>query len=182
MRFREQLDELKQQAQAGELVLCFFDESGFSPNPPMQSGWTPIGQTRSCCPGAHNQRINVLGCLEKDGPLIWEAIAHSVTSEDVAAFFERYASALAKKTVVILDNAGIHRSALIQEKRLEWERQGLYFQYLPAYSPELNAIEILWKQAKYFWRRFLVLSDRELLNEVESVMKGFGTRYTINFQ
>ncbi|WP_196800768.1 transposase, partial [Xenorhabdus nematophila] len=25
--------------------------------------------------------------------------------------------------------------------------------YLPAYSPELNLIEIVWKQAKYDWRR-----------------------------
>lgn len=33
-----QLDTLKQQAQAGTLALCFFDESGFSPIPPLQSG------------------------------------------------------------------------------------------------------------------------------------------------
>ncbi|YAP79127.1 transposase [Xenorhabdus stockiae] len=26
---------------------------------------------------------------------------------------------------------------------------------LPAYNPELNLIEIIWKQAKYHWRRFI---------------------------
>ena len=52
---------------------------------------------------------------------------------------------------------------------------------LAPYSPELNRIEILWKQAKYFWRRFTGLKGRELLSEVESLMKGFGTAFTINF-
>ncbi|WP_404841974.1 transposase [Burkholderia vietnamiensis] len=27
--------------------------------------------------------------------------------------------------------------------------------YLPAYSPELNMIEIVWRQLKYRWRRFV---------------------------
>jgi transposase len=27
--------------------------------------------------------------------------------------------------------------------------------YLPPHSPELNLIEIVWKHAKYHWRRFV---------------------------
>src|SRR5690242_7682951 len=50
------------------------------------------------------------------------------------------------------------------EKRRQWEQQGLYLYYLPAYSPELNRIEILWKQAKYFWRRFRYLAGDSLLS------------------
>lgn len=46
---------------------------------------------------------------------------------------------------------------------------------------ELNRIEILWKQAKYFWCRFVGLKGSELLTEVESLMEGFGTAFTINF-
>ena len=59
--------------------------------------------------------------------------------------------------------------------------QGLFLHYLPPYSPELNRIEILWKQAKYFWCRFAGLKGNELVNEVESLMKGFGTAFTIDF-
>jgi hypothetical protein len=46
----------------------------------------------------------------------------------------------------------------------------------------LNAIEILWQQAKYFWRRFLALSGLQLQLEVDALMQGYGTEYTINFQ
>ncbi|MBT0888562.1 MULTISPECIES: transposase, partial [Acinetobacter] len=32
----------------------------------------------------------------------------------------------------------------------------LYF--IPAYSPELNRIEMVWKQMKYYWRDFQVMT------------------------
>lgn len=181
-RFRQQIDTLTQQAQDGQLALCFFDESGFSPIPPLQSGWSLQGQTRCCCPDSHKQRVNVLGCLQKGVHLIWETVTHSVTREDVIAFFDRMASGLTKKTVVVLDNAGIHHGAPMRERQAEWERKGLSLLYLPPYSPELNAIEILWKQAKYFWRRFLTLSGMALHDEVDALMRGFGTDYTITFR
>lgn len=181
-RFAQQLDALKQQAQAGTLTLCFFDESGFSPIPPLQSGWSLRGQTRSCCPDSHKQRVNVLGCLQKTARLIWETVTHPVTRDDVIAFFDRFASGLTKTTVVVLDNAGIHHGAPMRERQAEWERQGLHLLYLPPYCPELNAIEILWKHAKYYWRRFLTLSGTALRDEVDSLMRGFGTDYTIAFR
>lgn len=53
--------------------------------------------------------------------------------------------------------------------------------YLPPYSPELNRIEILWKHAKYFWRRFASVNGADLLDEIQSLMKGFGSKFTINF-
>ena len=46
---------------------------------------------------------------------------------------------------------------------------GLFLYYLPSYSPELNRTEIPWKQAQYFWRRFVALQGRELLDQVQSL-------------
>ena len=122
--FRQQLDTLTQQAQEGQLAVCFFDESGFSPIPPVQSGWSLRGQTRCCCPDAHKQRVNVLGCLQKGVHLRWETVPHPVARADVIAFFDRMASGLTQKTVVVLDNAGIHHGAPMRGRQREWERQG----------------------------------------------------------
>ncbi|WP_431733819.1 transposase [Chondrinema litorale] len=33
---------------------------------------------------------------------------------------------------------------MVKEKLSEWREKGLYLQFIPAYSPELNKIEILW--------------------------------------
>lgn len=173
---------MTQQAQTGELTLCFYDESGFSPNPPLQSGWSLCGQIRAYCPVSHQQRVNVLGCLQKGARLVWQTLTHTVARQDVIAFFDRLADQVEQKTVVVLDNAPIHRGEPMRTRQREWEKKGLHLLYLPPYSPEFNAIEILWKQAKYFWRRFVALSGSELQQEVESLMQGYGKEYTINFR
>jgi len=170
------------QAQAGQLTLYFFDESGFNPNPPLQSGWSLRGTTRSYCPVSHRERVNVLGCLQKGAGLVWETLTHTVQRTDVIAFFDRLAAQMTRNTIVVLDNAAIHRGAAMREKQAQWEKKGLLLWYLPPYSPELNAIEILWKHAKYFWRRFLALSGLELQHEVDALMRGFGSEHTITFQ
>jgi transposase len=82
---------------------------------------------------------------------------------------------------VVIDNAAIHKGEAMDSKRRQWPVQGLYLDYLPPYRPELNRIEILWKQAKYFWRRFCSLKGEELLHEVNFIFNAFGTDFPINF-
>ncbi|CAM3340811.1 putative transposase (fragment) [Xenorhabdus nematophila ATCC 19061] len=53
--------------------------------------------------------------------------------------------------------------------------------YLPAYSPELNLIEIVWKQAKYDWRRFITWTQDTMEYEVNTLLKGYGDQFAINF-
>lgn len=40
---------------------------------------------------------------------------------------------------------------------------------------------MLWKHAKYFWRRFAALNGANLLDEIQSLMSGYGTKFTVNF-
>jgi hypothetical protein len=39
----------------------------------------------------------------------------------------------------------------------------------------------LWKHAEYFWRRFVAKNGADLLNEIQSLMRDFGRKFTINF-
>lgn len=162
--------------------LLYFDESGFSPNPPVQYGWAPVGQTRAVEPVAHRQRVNVLGALQHNGALIWAAQQRPTKRDDVVAFFDQIASQPHEvPRIIVLDNAAIHKGDVMERNRRRWAKQGLYLYYLPPYSPELNRIEILWKNAKYFWRRYVALNGADLVDEIMSLMKNFGTEFTINF-
>lgn len=51
------------------------------------------------------------------------------------------------KIALVLDNARIHHAKLIQPF-LEENKERLELIFLPAYSPELNLIEALWKWLK----------------------------------
>jgi transposase len=66
-------------------------------------------------------------------------------------------------------------------RRRQWAKHGLYLYYLPLYSREPNRIEILWKHAKHFWRRFVARNGADLLDEIQTLLRGFGSKFTINF-
>ena len=68
-------------------------------------------------------------------------------------YLDRFSFEIKKKTVVILDNASVHRNRKIKELRKIWEDRGLYLFYLPTYSPELNLAETLWRILKGKWIR-----------------------------
>ena len=52
-----------------------------------------------------------------------------------------------KKYVLILDNAGFHKTDVIKSI-LERHNKRIAIEYLPPYSPELNPIETCWKVTK----------------------------------
>lgn len=55
--------------------------------------------------------------------------------------------------------------------------------YLSAYSPELNLIEILWRQMKYAWLPLSAyLSFDHLCEEVHRLMGSYGADHAINFE
>ncbi|AYA40401.1 transposase [Xenorhabdus nematophila] len=53
--------------------------------------------------------------------------------------------------------------------------------YLPAYSPELNLIEIVRKQAKYHWRHFITWTQDTMEYELNTLLEGYGEQFAINF-
>jgi hypothetical protein len=63
---------------------------------------------------------------------------------------------------IVLDNYSVHTSGLVQEMSAEWLAAGVILRYLPAYSPELSAIEPIWNSIKAHdlpIRSFTVLGD-----------------------
>lgn len=74
-----------------------------------------------------------------------------ITSEIIVLCSGEFSKSIKKQTAVVLDQAGIHTSELIQEKIEEWEKRGLELFWLPTYLPQLNLIEILWRFIKYEW-------------------------------
>jgi putative transposase len=51
--------------------------------------------------------------------------------------------------VLVLDNASLHRNAALRQALPDLRKHNVYFYYLPAYSPELNAIEPVFRTVKY---------------------------------
>ncbi|HFW4799221.1 TPA: transposase [Salmonella enterica subsp. diarizonae serovar 60-67:z35:-] len=54
-------------------------------------------------------------------------------------------------------------------------------QHMPTYSPELNLIKMVWKQAKYHWRRFINWSKETLESELDNLLGAYGDHFAVNF-
>lgn len=176
-----ELEELQTQYKTGVIDLQYFDESGFCLTPIVPYAWQPIGETIEI-PASHSKRINVLGFLDIQCNLTPFVIEGIVDSEIVMSCFDAFCETIEKPTWIVIDNARIHTSAKFKAKRLEWEEKCLYLFYLPAYSPELNLIEILWRFIKYQWMPFSAyLSFGNLLNSLLEILKNVGTKHSITF-
>jgi putative transposase len=51
--------------------------------------------------------------------------------------------------VVVLDNASIHTSQVVRRARHRLSTSGIYLYFLPAYRPELNQAEPVFRQVKH---------------------------------
>ena len=179
---KKEIENLEEEQKKGEINLYYFDESGFDLTPSIPYAWQPIG-TNLEIPSSRSPRINVLGFLDTMNNDFESFIFNgSVNSEVVVACFDKFSESLTKKTVVIIDNASTHTSKCFTEKIVEWEGKGLVIKRLPAYSPELNLIEILWRFIKYHWLPFSAyFSHKNLTKELEKILSTVGSKHQINF-
>jgi transposase len=178
---KKQLEDLKKQAEAGEIDLRYCDESGFSliSNSPYawQDKADPIGMKSQ-----RSKQFNVIGFMNLYGELDSYIFTGSINSEVVIACIDEFSKNCTKNTTIAMDQASIHTSKSIENNLLEWEARGVNIFWLPTYSPQLNLIEILWRFMKYEWIELNAYESLEkLVGYVEKVLKGFGEEYIINF-
>lgn len=166
----------------GFIDLFFADESGFNMEGYVPYGWQPKGEYLEITP-ARTNGTQVFGLMSLDNRLQAYSCKGSMDSKAVITFLEDFVGQLKQPTVIVLDNAPIHRSKQFLAKVEEWERLGHYLFFLPKYSPHLNLIEILWRKIKYQWLEYEKLKDQLQLDaELENILSQFGTKYTINFK
>ena len=167
---------------SGYIDLFFADESGFNMIGYVPYGWQPKGEYIEITP-AKTKGTQIFGLMSLDNQLESYSYEGSMNSQVVIAFLDDFHSQIKQRTVVVIDNAPIHRSKVFEAKIKEWEEDDLYIFFLPKYSPHLNPIEILWRMIKYKWLPYEDIEDQEDLNQrLNEILFNFGEKYTINFK
>lgn len=146
----ECLGELEGLSKSGLIDLYYGDESRVSLDPCVPYGWQFAGE-EVFMPAAKGAGLNCFALLTRVNDLVFETTRRRITSQFIIEQLERLSFSIRRLTVVVLDNAGVHTSRPVQERRPFWQRRGLYIFYLPPYSPHLNIAEALWRKLKYEW-------------------------------
>ncbi len=97
------------------------------------------------------RRVNALAALtwgDAEPAVYWVAKPGSLRAEHLIRFLQELPSAPVP-TVVVLDNASIHRSTEVHSAIPDLWTRGVYLYDLPPSSPELNDIEPIFRVIKH---------------------------------
>jgi len=160
----------KAQAEAGDIVLLFADESEALTHPYLARAWAKRGaDLRVPAPG-QAKKVAMMGALDH---LTRRLIVHTSRSKRSADFIALLQTLDAlygprpglptKPVVIVLDNGPIHVSKATTAAlavRAHW----LTVEWLPKYAPELNDIEVVWHDLKAHHLAHQTFTDAEALD------------------
>ena len=161
----------KQQAEAGDIILLFGDESEALTHPYLARVWAELGaDLRVPAPG-QAKKVAILGSLDH---VTRELIVHTSPTkrssdfiahlEQLDALYGSQPGRQAKPVVLVEDNGPIHtskRSLAALAARAHW----LTVEWLPKYAPELNDIEVVWHHLKAYHLAHQTFTDAAALDQ-----------------
>ena len=160
----------KQQAEAGDIVLLYGDESEALTHPYLARAWAKTGaDLRVPAPG-QAKKVALLGSFDH---AIRELVVHTSRtkrSSDFVAHLEQLDRLYGPRpgqpftsVVLVEDNGPIHTSKLALAAlatRAHW----LTVEWLPKYAPELNDIERSWRDLKGHFLAHQTFADPDHLD------------------
>jgi transposase len=140
--------ESKKGALKEHTTVLFGDESAFYLLPSVVRTWARVGQTPVLRPVTRREHLSVASAIGMQGELITQTQEKSFNGAGIVSFLSHLLEEIPGKIVLIWDGAKIHHCAEVKEflKRIEARRLRLI--RLPAYSPELNPDEGVWRWLK----------------------------------
>lgn len=144
----------QQQAEAGDIVLLYGDESEALTHPYLARVWAKAGsELRVPAPG-QAKTVAMLGPFDHVSRQLIVHTSPTKRSSDFVArpqqLDEAYGPKLARPArpvVLVEDNGPIHTSKL-SHAALAARAHWLSVEWLPKYAPELNDIEAVWRDLK----------------------------------
>lgn len=176
------------------LQVWFWDESGFSLRVIRRKSWGKTGQRKNVTGQRRCGRVNVMGAIrESDRKRVCFFIKKGnadIFLEQLQQFNELIKQEWVNKgncsedfqlhgprIILVLDNASFHKRQDILSK-VSKELPNFRLDFLPAYSPDYNIIELVWHSCKEYIAHRLFQSVDELkmlldklLNQGELVIK-----------
>jgi transposase len=140
-------------ARAESAWLVFFDESAVSLIPPVRHTWSPRGRTPVLRHRFGWKKASMAAALgyRPDGTaarLCFHLQQPSYNTDALIQVLEQLAGFYAGQRVVLIwDRLSAHWSTKMRAW-LDSQRDWLRVERLPAYTPELNAVEYLWANLK----------------------------------
>lgn len=149
--------------------LVFIDESGINAGLALNYGWSPIGTAPVIERPMRCKNVTLIGAIALDGPRVLTRLEGTLDGDGFVRWIrEDLGPTLKEGDVVVMDSPRLHRVAGVAEALAAF---GATACYLPAYSPELNPIEMAWAWLKHAVRKAAPRRIARLRSIVDSLWK-----------
>ena len=120
--------------------------------PTVRRTWAPKGQTPIHLSWDRHDRLSVISAISISSKrrhlgLYFDITDHNIQTDDFKTFVGTIMRHLGRPIILVMDRWSVHRAAAKQLRTRFGDR--LEIEWLPAYAPELNPSEQVWKRTKY---------------------------------
>jgi transposase len=160
--------------------LVFIDETGLNTKMTRLYGRSPKDQRCvTHVPHGHWQSTSMIAGLRHDGMVAPFLIAGAVDAQVFTAYLQQVlCPELRPGDIVILDNLSTHKIAAVKNLI---EARGASVHYLPAYSPDLNPIEMAFAKLKAHLRQAAARTSEQLQTAVSLALASFQSDHCTAF-
>ena len=170
------------QAEAGDIILLFGDESEALTHPYLARAWARRGaDLRVPAPG-QAKKVAMMGSLDHVTRRLVVHTSRTKCSADFIAHLEQLdriygpkPGCVVKPVVLVEDNGPIHTSKM-SRAALAARSHWLTVEWLPKYAPELNDIEVVWHDLKAHHLAHRTFTDVDDLDrEIHAAVEALNT-------
>ncbi len=144
---REEYPAIRAEAAAVGATIYFGDEAGVRSDFHAGTTWAPVGKTPIVRTTGARYSVNLISTVSAQGALRFSAYEDKFESATFINFCKRLMHDTTGPVFLIVDGHPVHRSNAVKEFVASTQRRLRLFQF-PAYSPELNPDEWVWKNVK----------------------------------
>lgn len=173
--------ELKaEQSRLAASRLVFIDETAVTTKMVRHYGRAPRGERLvASVPHGHWKTLTFIAALRIDGLTAPYVFDGAMDGPSFLAYVEQVlAPTLRKRDIVFMDNLRTHK---IDGVREAIEAAGARVRFLPAYSPDLNPIEMAFSKLKTALRRGAARTVKALLKLIGKLIKKFAPDQCVNY-
>ena len=140
--------EIRQLAQEKGAMILFGDEASFAQWGSLSYTWAPKGKQPTVKTSGKRKAYKIFGLIDYfSGAFFYKAHTGRFNSESYKTFLTEVLAKTKQHLIIIQDGARYHTSKAMQQFFAQ-HADRLTVQQLPAYSPEFNPIEYLWRNIK----------------------------------
>jgi transposase len=144
----EEFPAIRAQAKADGATIYFADEAGIRSDYHAGTTWAPVGRTPVVKATGARHSLNMISAVTAQGLLRFSTYTGSFTAARFIEFCRKLLADTDRPVYLVVDGHPTHKAKVVKDFVAATEGRLKLF-VLPAYSPQLNPDEWVWKNVKH---------------------------------